>query len=440
MRHYTKILTGVLACLLVSAGPVLAQVGVLDQPYRNDPFQPLLEGRWSITGFTDLGASNNTLGVGDVMSVMILTDSSQTPDFGVGDMFLIAGLIPAGEGVTVASQNRMAAALTFPVGKYVTLGLNGGARLFAEAVVPDDISKLVRDGIEGEEINVNLTDLGGETFAYGEAGLSALANIPLLPTPFGRLHLLAGAGARYIHGITHMRIGFAGDEGEGVSTFTMGRNGVSGEFNITRPLMDTLDASYPLPPAEAFGGTGTAFDVMAGAAIGHMAQVRLAITDMGSATVNTGPRTLSTVVLEDRSLVEFAQMFGDSTPEWVDSVSTTQELPADEREITLPTTFRMDASIRPLDLIGFGLRIAAPMTDRPAYEPMVQAATELRLIRFLPLRAGVTGGGQFNTGYFGGIGIDSRVLRWDMEVASSGGPQVADLSGISFRTSMSIRF
>lgn len=418
MRRSTKILLPALAALILAGGPASAQVGVLDQPFRNDPFQPLLEGRWSFTHYLNVGADNNTLGVGDMVAIGYLAS-----DFRPSDIFLIAGLVPVDEGVRVGSQNRTAATLTFPAGRFLTFGITGGVRAIAEGQVPDDVAALVRDGMVGDVVTVDLTHLGGEAFVFGEGGLNGLLKLPLVPTPMGDLTLLAGAGGRYIQAISHSRVGFSGDDGDAISTFTLTQQGVTTELNIASPLAEDVLAE---------GGSGFAFDLMAGAAIGHRAQLRLAVTDLGSAQVNVGRRAVTTILMDDVSFVDMSST--------ADSLATTDTLAAVTRDVALPTTFRVDATFRPLNAIGLGVRLAAPVGDGPSLEPLAQAGLELRPFRVLPLRAGILGGGDFGTGFFGGFGIDARTLRFDLEVASSGGPAVSEMRGVSLRTGLALRF
>jgi hypothetical protein len=418
MRPFTKILLPALAALVVAAAPAAAQVGVLDQPFRNDPFQPLLEGRWSFTHYLNVGADNNTLGVGDMVAIGYLAS-----DFRPSDIFLIAGLVPVDEGVRVGSQNRTAATLTFPAGRLLTFGITGGVRAIAEGQVPDDVAALVREGMVGDVVTVDLTHLGGEAFVFAEGGLHGLFKLPLVPTPMGDLTLLAGVGGRYIQAISHSRVGFAGDEGDAISTFTLTRQGVTTELNIASPLAEDVLAE---------GGSGFAFDLMAGAAIGHRAQLRLALTDLGSAQVNVGRRAVTTIIMEDVSFVDMSST--------ADSLATTDTLAAVTRDVALPTTVRVDGTFRPLNAIGLGFRIAAPVGDGPSLEPLAQAGLELRPFRVLPLRAGILGGGDFGTGFFGGFGIDARTLRFDLEVASSGGPAISEMRGVSLRTGLALRF
>lgn len=418
MRRFTKILLPALAALTLVAAPAAAQVGVLDQPFRNDPFQPLLEGRWSFTNYVNVGADNNTLGVGDMVALGYLAS-----DFRASDIFLVAGLVPVGEGVRVGSQNRTAVALTFPTGRLLTWGLMGGVRAIAEGQVPDDVTALVRDGMVGDVVTVNLTQLGGEAFVFAEGGLNGVLKLPLLPTPLGDVTLLAGAGGRYIQALSHSRVGFAGDEGDAISTFTLSRKGVTTELNIASPLAEDVLAE---------GGSGFAFDLMAGAALGHRAQLRLAITDLGSAQVNVGRRAVTTIIMDEVSFVEMSST--------ADSLATTDTLAAMTREVALPTTLRLDATFRPLNAVGLGFRIAAPVGDGPSLEPLAQVGLELRPFRVLPLRVGVLGGGDFGTGFFGGIGLDARTLRFDLEVASSGGPAVSEMRGVALRTGLALRF
>jgi len=417
MTRRSALLGAVLA--LMVAVPAAAQVGVLDQPYRNDPFQPLLRGGWSFTHYLSLGAENNTLGVGDMVALGYLVD-----DLKPTDLFLVAGLVPAGEGVRLGSQDRTAITITFPVGDYVTLGITGGGRMLASGQVPDNVAALVRDGVVGDEITVDLTEMGGQAFGYAEVGGSGVVDIPLLPTPFGLLRIHAGAGARFVRSLSHVRFGFAGDTGEQTSTVTLSRIGVSTALNLATPIGEEIMAD---------GGTGMAYDLMAGASLGQFAQLRLSVTDIGSAEVMVGQREVRTITMDEVSFLDL----GDSTQ--VETLTDT--VMAETRSVSLPTTFRVDASVRPIPMVGVGLRLAVPTDkDAPVLEPLVQAGVELRLADALPLRAGITGGGDFGVGFFGGFGIDTGGFGFDLELASAGGPALADIRGVSFRSALAIRF
>lgn len=417
IRRHALLLAPVLALLL--GGTATAQVGALDQPFRNDPFQPLLRGGWSFTHYLGVGAENNTLGIGDVVALYYIQD-----DFRPTDIFLVAGLVPAGEGIRFGTHDRTGITMTFPVGRYVTLGLLGGVRVLGSGQVPDDIAALIRDGNSGDEVTVNLTELGGEAFAYAEGGLSGVADVPLLPTPFGELRLLAGAGARYVHSLSHVRMGFAGDTGEDSSTFVLTRTGISTSLNMAAPLGEEFLSE---------GGGGIAVDIMAGAALGEMAQLRLSVTDIGSADVTVAERGITSIVMNDVSFLELGSA--------ADTVIATDTLPGEIRSVALPTTFRADATFRPIRMVGLGVRLAVPLNEgAPILEPLYQAGVELRLLRPLPVRLGITGGGDFGTGLFAGFGLDTRAVGFDLEVGSAGGPVLADIRGLSFRSALSIRF
>ncbi len=413
-----SLLAGAILTLL-GAAPAVAQVGVLDQPYRNDPFQPLLGGGWSFTHHLALGVENNTLGIGDMVALGYIAGDPRPTD-----LFLVAGLVPAGDGVRLGTQDRTGITITFPVSKHLTLGLVSNGRVFGSGQVPDNVAALARDGVTGDEITVDLTEMGGELFGYAEAGVNGLVDVPLLPTPFGLLRIRAGAGARYVHALSHVRFGFSGDSGEDTSLVTLNRIGVSTQLNLASPIGEELLAE---------SGSGTAFDVMVGATVGEMAQLRLAITDLGSVDVTVGQREVRTITMDEVSFLDLGST--------ADSVAVTDTVAAQLRTIDLPATFRADASFRPIPLVGLGLRLAVPMVeDAPALEPVVQAGVELRLVDALPLRAGVTGGGDFGAGFFGGFGIDAGGFGFDLEVASTGGPALADIRGVAFRSALAIRF
>jgi hypothetical protein len=266
--------------------------------------------------------------------------------------------------------------------------------------------------------------MGGELFGYAEGGVSGVVDIPLLPTPFGRLRLHAGAGGRYVHAVSHVRFGFSGDSGEETSSVTLTRTGVSTQLNLATPIGEEVLAE---------SGSGMAFDLMAGASIGEMAQLRLAVTDLGSVDVTVGQREVRTITMDEVSFLDLGST--------ADSVVVTDTVSAELRTIDLPTTFRADASFRPIPLVGLGVRLAVPMVeDAPALEPMVQAGVELRLVDALPIRAGVTGGGDYGAGFFGGFGIDTGGFGFDLELASAGGPALADIRGVAFRSALAIRF
>lgn len=435
MIRHKAVLLAVLALLV--GGPAVAQVGVLDQPYRNDLFQPLLSGRFSFTHYLSAGADNNTLAVGDLVALGILAEASLGTDIpGIGptggpsgedgfrptDLFLLAGLVPAGEGIRLGTHDRTGLVVTVPTGPLVTVGLMGGVRLLGSGQIPDDLAALARDGVAGDSITVNLTEMGGEMFGYAEMGANALLNLEVLPTPFGDISVLAGAGARYVRGLAHLRFGFAGDSGEETSTFTVARTGVSTDLHMSTPIGEEVLAE---------GGGGVAMDVMVGATLGHRAQLRLAVTDLGTAEVTVGQRQVTSMELND---VSFLELGGDSA-------SVTDTLASATRSIALPTTFRADATFRPINMIGIGARIALPMDSAAfAFEPLYQVGLELRLLPALPLRAGMLGGGEFGTGYFAGFGLDTRVFGFELEMASSGGPAVADIRGVSLRSALSLRF
>lgn len=416
IRRLTLLLTPVLALLFGSSAA--AQVGVLDQPYRNDPFQPLLDGRWSVTHHLSVGADNNTLGVGDIVAIGYLAD-----DFRPSDIFLVAGLVPVDEGGRVGTQNRTGITVGFPVGRYVTLGVVAGGRVLGTGQVPDNVTALIRDGVTGDEITVDLTELGGEVFGYAEGGLSGVVDYPLLRTPFGELQLMGGAGVRYVRSVSHLRVGFSGDSGEETSTVTLTRSGVSTTLNMAAPLGEDIMAD---------GGSGVAMDIMAGVAVGPTAQLRLAVTDLGSADVMVDRRQVTTITMDEVSFVDLSST--------ADSVSVTDTVAGLTRSVPLPTTFRADATYRPLKLIGFGARLAVPLKeDALSLEPLVQAGVELRPLAMLPLRAGVTAG-DFGAGFFAGFGLDTRTVGFDLEVASSGGPTLADVRGVAFRSALSLTF
>lgn len=389
--------------------------GVFDQPFQTNPFQPMLADRATVQWNFSAGLSNNTFGVGDLWAVGQIAD-----DFSFTDIFLIGGLVPEGEGVKLASRGATrldVAILPLPMGR---LGLSLGGNALAEGTVPDEVAGILRDGLSGSSIDVDFSGLGGTMLAYADVGVLGLFDLPigLLPLP-GDVRVRVGGGFHYLHSGGYADFGFDGADGEQTSRFGISHDGVDAEIN----------AAVPIDLATT--GTGYAIDLFAAANMGERIYVGALLKNLGQLNITQEEQGVAQLTITDAS-------FGDFFAE-LDSL-VTDTVAGGERQVTLPGVVRLEGSFMVSPMLRVGAALEGPLGDDFQLSSPLMARVELRPLSFLPIRVGGSLGGTYGGTYQAGLGLDFNYLRWDLELVSQGGPQIADMRGLTIASGFALRF
>ena len=262
--------------------------------------------------------------------------------------------------------------------------------------VPRDLIALALNG-NASVPNVGIDSLNGAT-ATAVASLGSSFAFPLGGTASMGLNL------RYLRGLAYGRVREA--------TGTLLAVDASGKYS----------ADARLETEWATGGNGIAADVGVagvlgdrlhwGATLGNLGVMRWSQRDVTTYTLKVEPFS---IVDASGSVTDFGAATRDALKE-----SKTQEGPT---EIALPPYLRLAAAFnpwQPLTLsgelqLGYGNGFGVSNT------PELRVGSELRLLDWLPLRAGMALGGDRGLTFATGLGFDMPHFRLDLAMAALNG-------------------
>jgi hypothetical protein len=89
--------------------------------------------------------------------------------------------------------------------------------------------------------------------------------------------------------------------------------------------------------------------------------------------------------------------------------------------VQMPQQLRFAANLWVLPILQLDAAYTTKVTGDFATPAMLETGATLRLISWLPLRAGIVSAGDFGTGFTGALAIESRVFYLHLDGASLGG-------------------
>ncbi|MFQ5674429.1 MAG: DUF5723 family protein [bacterium] len=290
------------------------------------------------------------------------------------------------------------------------LAITASGFAVSDFTLSKDVVDLILNGNEFKR-SYNIGDTDGEAWGVSSVGLSLA-----FPLSRGPSHEFAvGATVKYLHGLAYGKVREA--------TTTI-KSDFDGLHTAGRVVID-----------RALGGNG--FSIDAGAA-----------TRTGNWTLSAGVANLSNYINWKNDTKRFTYQFqADSVT--VESVADTdidsvfidsdETVDIDPFTTKLPTELRVGLA-RTTKRFTFGLDFTKAFRRAPGVssKPKYSLGTELRPIHFLPLRAGVSFGG--NRGFItsAGFALDFSIFSWDFAVASPGG--FSSSKGLAFAYNWMFRF
>lgn len=378
--------------------------------FRFDPFRHSFNPAWGFIVGGGGAAENNTLTVADEEAIRLLNEKDS---LGIGDIIDMLGLVPTGAGLTASALGSGSFYLGGPIGMHAALGFEALADGFGSFKLNDSAVTLVRDG------NASRPDFSlGDSRASGLVTASAGAHLLLRFGPVGSVDgvlLTLGAGYRYVRPIIYAY---------GYSTVTNG-----GRISLTSDSVIAkigLESDVTVDPSTTVkNGSGSAIDFLArtewptaGLALEAMVANIGTVTVPGveRRTLNLNVATTSIAALKEK---HFRPAVGDSV-----SILDTLKLQVKDTvqmSVDLPRVVRFTASEWANSILQLDVSATMPITGAFESPLAVDIGTTWRLIRTIPLRAGVVLGGTQGMGYTGGIGIEGRVLYFQLSGQSLGG-------------------
>ena len=380
--------------------------------FRFDPFRHSFNPAWGFIVSAGAAAENNTVTLADEEALRLLGSNDSLR---AGDFVSMLGLVPAGAGLTGDVSGGGSFYLGGPLGSHASLGFEAQGDGFGSFKLDDNAVALFRDGNTSRP-DFSLGDSKGSVLATASVGAHLLIKLGPIGSIDG-VQLVLGGGYRYLRPVFY---------GYGHSTIANG-----GRIALTP---DSIVAQIGLESMRTVGdvldetikkGSGSAVDFLlraewptAGLALEAMvANVgTLTIPGVERRTLNTNIATTSITGLAEK---KFRPAFGDSV-----SILDTLELHIkDTTTITvdLPRIVRFTASEWANSILQLDVSATLPITGEFATPLSVDVGSTWRLIRTIPIRAGLVIGGYQGIGYTGGIAIEGRVFYFQLSGQSFGG-------------------
>ena len=365
--------------------------------FRNDPFRHVAIPHWGLVFSTGASASNNALNLADVQAIRYLQSHDSLRKI---DALELIGLVPRGSGLRGVAQGEGAAYLGGPFGSHVSFGLSARGSAYGGFQLDDAAVALLRDG-NGGRTEFSLGSSQGSGLATAEAGAHAVIRLGPMGSEDGvKVHF--GFGGRYLRPVMY---GHAG------STIANG-----GVILITP---DTIRANVAIQQLwtpswrTTSKGSGMAADFLlrfewptAGLAFEAM------VANIGSINIPGVERSSATMDITSTNIINVSDA--------VDTVSFAVQDTINVK-LTLPRIVRFMASTWANRILQIDVSATMPVTGEFEAPLAVDLGTTWRLIRTIPLRAGVVLGGNQGIGYTGGIAIEGRTMYLQVAAQSLGG-------------------
>ncbi len=424
MRTWTTlaVFAVVAPALHAQAVPDLSQAARVSSGYRRnpifgvDPFRNVMIPKWGFVLTTGGTSANNALNLEDIGALSLL---NKQDDLRIGDVIDALTLIPEGQGLLGTGQVEGGAYLGLSLGSRFTLGVSATGRGYGQFQVDEDGVALLRDGNAARQ-DFTLGESNGVFLSTAEIAVhSVIRTGPF--TSIDGVHLAFGFGLRYVRPAVFARVQSDLDNGgmlrvtgdsvaanlavELTSTIPLGNDGP--DVNFWSDVLDRVRGNVG-------GSSSFVGDLLvraewptSGFAIEGM------VMNLGSA-VNFADvaRRVDTLILQTTQLDDVREELDSLDFDVRDSVDVS---------IGLPRVWRFTASswanaILQLDVSASGAfsgEIQMPLT--------VDLGTTWRLVRHLPLRAGLVLGGRQGVGYSGGFAIESDNFLFQVSGQSLGG-------------------
>lgn len=428
-----------LTSLLLATGPLAAQAvpegsqaAKVDRGYRRtptfrlDPFRHAMIPHWGFVFSAGASAENNTLNFSDVGALLYLkcgpvarnglgpisgrlmeavTGGAPCPgpdSLLTGDMLDALGLIPPGSGVKLAGGGEGGFYLGGPFGGHVSLGLSLQGRTYAAGHLDDSFVALARDGNAALQ-DFSLGTSKGTALATAEAGAHSVLRFSALGSEDGP-DLSLGFGGRYIRPMYFVRAFSTLANG---GTIRITGDSIGANVGVRIEQTDSL-----ISPTSGKGSMAGDFLVRLSWPTSGFA-LEAMVANLGKVTVpGVGIRS-DTLQIATTSITDVGSALDSFN---LDSAKTSQDV-----RVTLPRIIRFTASAWANRFLQLDVSATLPVHGDFESPLAVDLGTTWRLIRTIPLRAGVVLGGSQGIGVTGSLAIEGRNLFLQIMGQSLGG-------------------
>jgi len=361
-----------------------------------DPFRHAIVPHWGLVFGGSGRVENNSVNLKDIGALMLL---GKHDSIDAGTVLDALGLVPRGQGLQGLAGGEGGVYLGTEWGGHVTLGFSAQGRGYGTFLVDDSAVALLRDG-NGARQNFAVGQTHGAALGTAEGGAHVMIRLGAVRDAAG-WRLILGAGARYLKPLYYARSASAVNSG--------GTIRVTGD-SIAASLRLTADQAVDPPQVK---GSGLVGDFL----------VRFELPEPGLAVeamlVNVG--TLKLQQVEQRLAV--FNVATTSFTEVKDSLDKSKFKVQDTTALTIqmPQQLRLALNAWVLPMLQLDAAYTTGVTGDFAAPAMVEVGATLRLIRWLPLRAGIVNAGDLGTGLTGGLAIETRAFYLHFDGASLGG-------------------
>lgn len=268
-------------------------------------------------------------------------------------------------------------------------------------VTPDEIYAVSYDPLSLSELfdgtDISFNAKSEINFAYGTEVVNS-----------DKFNLYAGIGIKFI--MSHAYLNFAAENGTITGVSALGLDLLELTTSQTHPL--TSSALQPV-------GTGWGFDLGSSIKIGESLTLGAAITDIGKVNYTANLLQLNDYVLD-------TLRFSGVTS--TDPIQIIEQILSDENVVaysglssfseSLPTNFRLGASLKLSDFVDVGVDGVFPLNDVAGsyVSPLFGIGGQVTLFEIIKPSIGITSGGGYETSIPAGLTFDFKI--WEAGVAS----------------------
>lgn len=365
---------------------------------RLDPFRFTFTPHWGFVISADGVAANNALDVSNAADLILVTrqNGSSGQQRAADVMAAFAGVTP-GAGIQGAGEAEGGFFLGGPLGGHVHLGVSAETRAYGGMGLDDQTVSLLRDGTAALP-GFTQGDSHGTVLATVEAGAHAVIALGPLGGRDG-MHLSLGFGGRFVRPAYY---------GRGEAVLSNASTGPALAIAASRTPLGNI-SDYVSGP----GGSGVAGDFLVRAewpTNGFALEAMVA--NVGRVTVNGVENRVLNLQVPTTQLDSIKPRLDSATFAVTDTTSV---------DVTLPRIVRFAASTWANRILQIDVAATLPVHGDFEMPLTVEVGSTWRLIRALPLRAGLLLGGQHGIGYTAGLAIESGGLYLDLAGESLGG-------------------
>lgn len=365
--------------------------------FRNDPFRHVSIPHWGFVFSSGASAANNALNLSDMRAIKYLSDQDSLRK---ADALDLINLVPRGAGLRASAQGEGGFYLGGPFGSHLSFGISARGSGYGSFHIDDQAVSLLRDG-NGTGANFSLGTSKGGGLATAEGGAHAIIRLGPMGSPDG-VRVSLGLGGRYLRPGFYARAGSTLSNG---GTILITPDSIAA--NVAVEELHTPDLKQTIK------GSGHVADFLLrlewptqGLAIEAM------VANIGRVRIPGVERRTANINVNSTNLVSVSDALDTASFAVKDTIVV---------NATMPRIVRFSASSWANKILQLDISATLPVTGEFDSPLFVDLGTTWRLIRTIPLRAGVVLGGNQGLGYTGAIAIEGRTMFLQLAAQSLGG-------------------